>query len=184
MRISGGKLGGRVIKTPPKGVRPTQERVREALFSILGAALSDRTVLDLFAGTGALGLEAWSRGAGRVVWVEQDPPTHKILHSNVRLLCGEAVARGCVKADVFSYLRRCAERYDFILADPPYSKHTAPFDTHRYLDTVYSQGCLNPEGLLILEQRASQPVHSHPAWTVRKERKYGEARIIFYAPVT
>ena len=180
MRITGGELKGRQIKTPRGGVRPTQERVREALFSSIGPALEGKRILDLYAGTGALGLEAWSRGAGEVTWVENDARTWQVLKSNVSDLCGASVARGCVRADAFRFLARCAEPHDFILADPPYEGHTDAVQTTKLLEQIYERNCLQPDGGVIVEQRASQAVMEHPAWQILKDKKYGDTRILFY----
>ncbi len=181
MRITGGTLGGRIINVPKKGVRPTQERVREAVFSSLAGGIEGARVLDLFAGSGALGLEAWSRGAGHVCWVEQDARTFQMLKANVRTLCGAEAADHCMRADVMVYLRRCRNTYDFILADPPYEGHTLNFDTYQFLESIATQGCLKLEGCLILEQRASQAVSEHPSWVIAKSKSYGDTRVLYYA---
>ncbi|MBR1608286.1 MAG: RsmD family RNA methyltransferase, partial [Kiritimatiellae bacterium] len=90
MRISGGSLRGRPLVSPPEGVmRPTQDAVREAVFSMLAAVVQDCGFLDLFAGTGAVGLEAWSRGAARVTWVENGPRSLRALSANLAKCCGE-----------------------------------------------------------------------------------------------
>lgn len=181
IRITGGALGGRTVRVSRAGVRPTQERVREAVFSSIGAAITGRRVLDLFAGAGALGLEAWSRGAEQVCWVEQDGSVYQQLKANVRALCGEDAARGCIRADAFAFIKRCREAYDFILADPPYAEHSGSFKCDRFLEMIFHGGCLCPGGRLILEQRSSCPITEHPDWTIAKNKIYGETRILFYA---
>ncbi len=180
MRVTGGTLGGRTIRVPRGGVRPTQERVREAVFSSIGADMVGSRVLDLFAGSGALGLEAWSRGAEYVCWVEQDGRVYQNLKANVQALCEEEAARGCVRADVFAFLKRCRDAYDFILADPPYDGHTEPFRSDRFLEMISCGECLRPGGQLILEQRSSCPITEHPDWLIAKDKTYGETRILFY----
>ncbi len=185
MRITGGTLKGRTLKVSPH-VRPTQDRVREALFSSLATLIPDAHVLDLFAGTGALGLEAWSRGAATVRWVESDPRTCAALRQTLRNLCGPDAAQCCVQADVFRFLQRArgnAPPADFILADPPYDRHDSAFEFDRFLESVTSSGWLKPEGWLVFEQRSRQPVREHPHWHVVRERTYGEARLIYYQPV-
>ena len=174
-------MGGRIIKVPRSGVRPTQERVREAVFSSLAEGIEGARVLDLFAGSGALGIEAWSRGAGHVCWVEQDARTFQMLKSNVRALCGDEAAVHCVRAEAIAYLGRCRDTYDFILADPPYAGHTSVFDTYQFLEAIAKQGCLKLEGCLILEQRASQTVTEHPGWVVAKSKTYGDTRVLYYS---
>lgn len=186
MRITGGILKGRTLTVPRGPVRPTQDRVREALFSSIAGAIPDACVLDLFAGTGALGLEAWSRGAATVRWVESDRSVFTALQKTVSTLCGPDATHFCVQADVFQFLRRPRKpdtHVDFILADPPYDRHHPAFDMERFLDWVWTSGWLKPDGLLIFEQRARQPVRQHSQWQVLRDRAYGEARLIYYKPV-
>lgn len=186
MRITGGTLKGRTLKVPPGPVRPTQDRVREALFSSLASVIPDAHVLDLFAGTGSLGLEAWSRGAASVSWVEADPRVCAALRRTVGSLCGPEVAHSCIQADVFRFLQRSRGNTppaDFILADPPYDRHDPDFEFDLFLECVLSSGWLKADGLLVFEQRSRQPVREHPRWQVLRERSYGEARLIYYQPV-
>ena len=122
MRIVGGQFGGRRLVVPKDSrVRPTADRVREAWMSILGDVLVDARVLDLFAGSGALGLEALSRGAAAVTFVELNPPSLRALEQNITALGAEdevTVHRG----DAVRYAERLPERaFDVVLADPPYS---------------------------------------------------------------
>ena len=109
MRITSGHLKGRTIRVPAAGVRPSQDRLRESLFSSLGGRLDGWRVLDLFAGSGALGLEAWSRGAHEVVWIESHPRTFAVLRENVRALClpeAETTRHArCVRGDAMSLQR-------------------------------------------------------------------------------
>jgi len=118
--VVAGRFGGRRLSAPPgRGTRPTSDRVREALFSILGP-LGDQRVLDLYAGSGALGIEALSRGAADVVFVERDQRAAAVLRANLETLGVEAEVR---RADVLAALREARERgetYDLVLCDPPY----------------------------------------------------------------
>ncbi len=120
MRIVAGRFGGRRIAAPPgQDTRPTTDRVREALFSILGPLGGER-VLDLYAGSGALGIEALSRGAGAAVFVERDRRALAALRANLDALGIDAAVRG---ADVLAALRDARNRgetYDLVLCDPPY----------------------------------------------------------------
>jgi 16S rRNA (guanine966-N2)-methyltransferase len=122
MRIVGGQFGGRRLVTPKDArVRPTADRVREAWMSILGEALVGARVLDLYAGSGALGLEALSRGAESAAFVELNPPSLSALHDNIAALGVEdftTVHRG----DAMRYAERLPEgAFDIVLADPPYT---------------------------------------------------------------
>jgi 16S rRNA (guanine966-N2)-methyltransferase len=119
MRIVAGTLGGRRLKAPAgRGTRPTSDRVREALFSILGD-LTDARVLDLYAGSGALGIEALSRGASSVAFVDSDPRAIAAIRANLDSLGIEAAVR---KQDALAYLHNASEGpFDLVFLDPPYS---------------------------------------------------------------
>ncbi|HPJ57741.1 MAG TPA: RsmD family RNA methyltransferase, partial [Kiritimatiellia bacterium] len=124
MRLTGGEQSGRRLRVPAGGLRPTQDRVREALCSSLAAYFPEARVLDLFAGTGAMGLEAWSRGAAQVEWVESSKAVLRDLRANVAA-CGVPPEAGRVTAaDVFQRLAHpCPGKgHDLVLADPPYQQ--------------------------------------------------------------
>jgi 16S rRNA (guanine966-N2)-methyltransferase len=122
MRIIGGNFGGRRLIVPKDArVRPTADRVREAWMSILGDALFGARVLDLFAGSGALGLEALSRGAASVTFVELSPPSLRALDQNITTLGAQDVAT-VHRGDAMRYAEKLPEgAFDIVLADPPYS---------------------------------------------------------------
>jgi 16S rRNA (guanine966-N2)-methyltransferase len=122
MRIVAGHFGGRRLVTPKDSrVRPTSDRVREAWMSILGEELNGARVLDLFAGSGALGLEALSRGAASATFVELNPPSLRALDRNVTTL-GLENAVTIHRGDAMRYAERLAERaFDIVFADPPYT---------------------------------------------------------------
>ncbi|MBI3987315.1 MAG: RsmD family RNA methyltransferase, partial [Lentisphaerae bacterium] len=143
MRITGGVLGGRRLRVPSGPVRPTQDRVREALFSSLAAFIPGARVLDLFAGSGAVGLEALSRGAAFVCWVESNRRVFAVLHENIRTLAGDASARmgpkedagglppgidpavaGLVLREALDFLSAAPPEapFDLVFADPPYDR--------------------------------------------------------------
>src|SRR5699024_8275034 len=121
MRVISGTYGGRTLKAPPgDGTRPTSDRVREALFSILATHTHDARVLDLFAGSGALGLEALSRGAGEVTFVDESRPAIQAIEANLRALGADAAVR---KQDALRFLihaSQSAAQYDLVFLDPPY----------------------------------------------------------------
>jgi 16S rRNA (guanine966-N2)-methyltransferase len=125
MRVIGGAFGGRRLKAPRgRRTRPTSDRVREALFSLLGD-VSGAVVLDLFAGAGGLGIEALSRGAERAVFVERSRAALAALHDNLASLGLGAEAVQVHAADALHYLRRAQRRsdtYDLVFIDPPYSR--------------------------------------------------------------
>jgi 16S rRNA (guanine966-N2)-methyltransferase len=128
MRVIAGRFGGRRLSAPPgRLVRPTADRVREALFSILGD-LGGLDVLDLFAGSGALGLEALSRGARRVVFVERAAAAQAVIEANITALGVPAEEVSLRRRDVFAALRaakEAGETYDLVFIDPPYRRAAA-----------------------------------------------------------
>jgi 16S rRNA (guanine966-N2)-methyltransferase len=171
VRVVAGELRGRRLASPPRGgaVRPTSDRVREALFSILGD-VSGTSVLDLYAGTGALAIEAISRGARRATLVDSDTaPAQR----NVAALCLEERCR-LVRADAERYLSGERERFDLIFCDPPYrlaDRLQAPLE-----QLVPPR--LAAAGRLVVESAARQPLALDLPLVA--ERAYGEARIAIY----
>ncbi len=121
MRIVSGAWGGRRLQAPPgDATRPTSDRVREALFSVLGARVEGARVLDLFAGSGALGLEALSRGAAAATFVDSAPAAVQTVRANLAALGGEADVRRRDARRFLHSARRGAHEYDLVLLDPPY----------------------------------------------------------------
>ena len=178
MRIITGSARGTRLKTPAgDGTRPTADRTREALLSMLGARVDDAQVLDLFAGTGAFALEALSRGAAHAVLV--DRATYKILTENAQrtklTACAE-IRRGDVYGQV-AVLADEGRTFDLIFADPPY----ACGDNARVLVAVDAAALLSSDGLFVLEQGAKETVMEHSGrLSLVRERRYGAARICFY----
>jgi 16S rRNA (guanine966-N2)-methyltransferase len=175
MRINSGILRGRVFKVPKEGMRPTMERAREAVFSSLAARVPGARVLDLFAGSGSLGLEAWSRGAASITAVEQASRHWKILQENFQGLekTDGLGSWQAIQADVYDFLKRGTGPFDLIFADPPYRETDLP----RLLELI--GGALAPDGLLVFEMR-SHGTYSVPAdWNLIKEKSYGETRMLF-----
>ncbi|MCA1808620.1 MAG: 16S rRNA (guanine(966)-N(2))-methyltransferase RsmD [Kiritimatiellia bacterium] len=188
LRITGGNLGGRLIKVPPRAVRPTQDRVRAAVFSMLAAALPGARVLDLFAGSGALGLEAFSRGATSVVWVERQYRVWQVLCDNVRALnggrtpatrlaqAGAADACVCLHDDVLRFLRRVAllpvrPRFTLVLADPPYD--CAGVLAKKILSALLHADILASNAFVALEHAGDFAAANDAAWQLWRTRKYG-----------
>ena len=180
MRITGGVLRGRPIGVPRTGVRPTQDRVRAALFSILAPGIPGCRFLDLCAGSGAVGLEAWSRGASAVCWVEEDRRVRSFLEKNVKALCdSRAAVVGC-EAVTFLKKRLVAEGFHIIFCDPPYDR----LGKHRLLSDVLEAlrggDSLLPGGLVVMEQDADQDVCRHEGWRLVDDRGYGQTRLLFF----
>ena len=169
MRIVAGSRKGHTIHGP-KGLatRPTADRVREAAFNLIGP-VDGASVLDLYAGSGAMGLEALSRGAARVHFVESDPEACRTIQRNLeklrlhgRVTCG----------DVLAALASEGQTYDLVLADPPYDlRDYAPLA--RYLPRVLAE-----DGLLVFETPAK--VEPDLPFALRTSRRYGAARLTLY----
>jgi 16S rRNA (guanine(966)-N(2))-methyltransferase RsmD len=177
--VTGGKLRGRHLRAP-KGdaTRPTSDRVRESLFAWL-PDLAGAAVLDLYAGTGALGIEAISRGARSAVFVERARPALAALAGNLAdLELGDAtrVLRTDVRA-ALGLLARERERFDAVFMDPPYA---ATADARETLETVGSAGLLAPEGVLVLETTRRNPPGDVAGLRRAEERAYGDTLVVCY----
>jgi 16S rRNA (guanine(966)-N(2))-methyltransferase RsmD len=173
VRVIGGELGGRRLTPPPAGtrdVRPTSERAREAIFSVLGEAVEGATVLDLFCGTGALAIEALSRGAARAVLVDRAPA---LAVRNIRDLGLDDRAE-VVRADALDYLRRSPERFALAFCDPPY---TLADRLEVELDLLVPKH-LEQGARLILESGAKRPLRL--TLPLLRERVYGDAHLAVY----
>jgi len=168
--IAGEHRGARIFAPKGDDTRPTSDRVREAAFNLIGP-VDDATVLDLFAGSGAMGLEALSRGAASAVFVETDRDACRAIDRNIAKLrvSGAAV----LQRDVFHVLAAERRRYDLILCDPPYG-----FDQDGRL-APYLARALAPEGLLVYETTSRrEPILE--GLTVRTSRTYGSARLTLF----
>jgi 16S rRNA (guanine(966)-N(2))-methyltransferase RsmD len=165
---------------PAEGVRPTPDRVRESIFNILGQNLEDVHFLDLFAGTGAVGLEAASRGASRVDLVEWDPMAASTCQKNIdRLGVGSTVrlVRADVAPAIDSYGAR-QERFDVIFADPPYT------DPHENLvglvRRIDRHALIADEGQFVLQMHRGRPLPASDHLVVTKTRDYGITSIVLF----
>jgi 16S rRNA (guanine966-N2)-methyltransferase len=176
-RLISGVAGGRRLKVPATGVRPTGDRAREALFNSLGALLDLRGahVLDLYAGSGALGLEALSRGAASVVFVESAPRVLPVLKGNLAAvdLPGGRVIPGSVPTVVAG---RPPARFDLVLADPPYA--TPVEEVRTVLESLVSGGWLAEGAVLVVERSSREEPWEWPTpLTGLRDRRYGEAQL-------
>jgi 16S rRNA (guanine966-N2)-methyltransferase len=174
-RLIAGVAGGRRLKVPPSGVRPTGDRAREALFNSLGSLLDleGAAVLDLYAGSGALGLEALSRGAGSVVFVESSPRVLPVLRANLAAvgLPGGRVLAGSVPTVVAG---PAPTAFDLVLADPPYA--TTEDEVLGVLQALSGGGWLAPGGVVVVERSSRDAPFGWPTpLTGLRDRRYGEA---------
>lgn len=180
-RIISGFAGSRELKVPKSGTRPTSDRVREAIFSALEArdVIEGAHVLDLYAGSGALGLEAMSRGAAHATFVEKSTPAAGLLRSNCELIMKAGAlpssATHVTVAPVISYLNTTVEReFDLVFIDPPYdlSEH----DLASTLEHLVSH--LAPGADVVLERSSRSPVPTLPEnLSLEKSKAYGETTV-------
>ncbi len=167
-------MGGRRLRGAPSGVRPTSDRVREALFARL-PALEGARVLDLYAGTGALGIEAVSRGASHVVFVERSARAVAALRANVSNL-GLATAHRILRGDAVAIVRRLGavgEQFDLVLVDPPYDSR----ELARALGAVADAGVLAQGALVVAERPRRHTLPTTPGLAAVDERRYGDTMI-------
>lgn len=176
LRLSGGVLANRRIRVAAGArLRPTPGRVKEALFSILGERIEGAVVLDLFAGTGAIGFEALSRGAARVVFMELHPATACAIRATARDI-GVADRVRTLRAD--AYDARSAgmrDRFDFVYADPPYEA-PAPI---ALLAALRASGAIDAQTVIVYERRSSSSTVLFPGFAVVRQVRYGEVLLQF-----
>lgn len=173
-RIIAGKYKGRLL-VAPKGdaTRPTQDRVKESLFSILGGQLDGQSVIDLFAGTGGLGLEALSRGASNVVFVENGGPALKALRANISSL-GVDDDVVIMPLEVERVLPKL-QPADLILMDAPYAYDGLV----EIIEHIFQAGLLNAGGLCVVETSAKRKLELSPHIAIDSERRYGDTKFLF-----
>lgn len=190
MRIIGGHAAGRSLRSP-KGydVRPTPDLVRQAVFNSLGPRVAGVAVLELFAGTGALGLECLSRGATRLVAVEKSPKQIQYIRDNFELVRPAGGVLEIRTQDAFTALHQLAqvgERFDLILADPPYGeknigRRSASF-AQRLLDDPHLPTLVASGGLFVLGHTRRDTLELPASWTERKLMRHGDTVMRFLEP--
>jgi 16S rRNA (guanine966-N2)-methyltransferase len=182
MRVIAGSAGGIRLAVPKHGVRPTMDRIKAAVFSSLGDAVVDARVLDLFAGSGALGIEALSRGAASAIFVENDRQSAKAIEKNLT----KTNLKGRVRLqDVFDFLNRrsSADKFQIIFADPPYEKtHHGRSHTDTLLNNEMLPQLLEPNGIFVLEKRPSETISELKRWRVIRQKTYGSTEVLFLNP--
>lgn len=181
MRVIAGKFGSRPLKGPGKiRLRPTSDQLRETLFNILGPGIEDALFVDVYAGTGAVGIEALSRGAREVFFLENHPASLRLLRRNLEEF-GIRADVEILEGDAEWGLERLAARHllaDFIFLDPPYDK---PEECDRILDSLDTSRLLAPSGRVILEhsRRIYLPEHLQKLERVRFTEQ-GDSALSFY----
>lgn len=177
MRIIAGTAGGIRLKVPKRVTRPSTDRLREALFSILAVKVGGARVLDLFSGSGALGIEALSRGAATATLVEENSGACQVIEENLKV----AKLRGELRrGDVFSVLGRLGGEFDLVFADPPYAVHGRDDLAGKLLGDGSLPGLMAEEGLLVLEVEAEREAPEGEKWELVDRRVYGSSAILFY----
>ena len=177
MRVVSGTARGVILKTP-EGLqtRPTADKVKEAMFSILQFDLPGASVLDLFGGTGQLGIEALSRGAKSAVFVDAWDKACTLIKENLRRTKMEQSSR-VVRSDYLSYLRSCKEQFDIILLDPPY----AEVFLETALKCITEIDILRTGGIIVCERPIEKDLPwDFPNFTRSKDYKYGKTIITLY----
>jgi 16S rRNA (guanine966-N2)-methyltransferase len=173
IRLISGKYGGRIIEgSGSDKTHPMGERIRNSLFNIVGSEINDAVVLDAFAGSGSLGLEALSRGASHATFVERDRIAQQIIENNIQLVGADGETK-LVKAPVASWLETVEEQFDIIFADPPY--HDLQLSTVGKLTKL-----LKPNGLMVLSYTGKGEVPTGLRVVVVDNRRYGDAVLSFY----
>jgi 16S rRNA (guanine(966)-N(2))-methyltransferase RsmD len=189
MRITGGTASGRILKVP-KGleVRPTPDLVKQAVFNSLGERVVNATVLELFAGTGALTLDCLSRGAAHAVAIEKSPRHAQIIRENLETAAFPPGSLEIRVQDVFiavAQLASAARRFDLVLADPPYGEKNVGrrslSPAQRLLDDAQLPGVLSAGGLLILGHARRDSLEIPLGWREVKTLKHGDSMMRFLA---
>lgn len=180
MRIVGGRLRGRTLTGPKsQGIRPTSDRTRESIFNILAHAYGDPVsgarVLDLFAGTGALGLEALSRGAASALFVEDSAEGRGLIRTNIETMGLQGRAK-IFRRDATSLGDAgTIQPFDLVFADPPYGKGLA----EKAIASAMAGGWLKPSALVVVEEAASSPFAPPAGVELLERRDYGDTVIAF-----
>ena len=181
MRVTGGELRGRKLKTTPgMTARPTTDKIRQAIFNILMHDIIDSKVLDLFAGSGALGIEALSRGADSAVFIENGRAQAAVIRENLKSLGLEGDILNSDFRSACSLLGetgKTGRKFDIIFADPPYTE----FSPTEIIDTVLQYNLLADTGFLIIEHRAGHDKNNGRMKLI-KERKFGQTEVSIYVP--
>ena len=174
VRVIAGRYKGRRLKAPTwEGLRPTSDKLRETLFNILAPRIAGARVLDGFAGTGAVGIEALSRGAARVTFVEKDPRAIALIQANLAA-CGIEADYNVRRGEVLAALRDTGVTFDLILLDPPY-------DLHPVSPTLEAAAArLSAAGLLVLERATRREPDVPPSLVRVRDVKSGDSTLTFF----
>jgi 16S rRNA (guanine966-N2)-methyltransferase len=177
MRLTGGEGKGRRLADAPEGIRPTSGRVKDSLFNRIASRLSGARVLDLYAGSGALGIEALARGAASAVFVEIDRRALQVIRENVKR-CGFQDRGKLIAGDVMKLLQHpdlLPGRYDLVFADPPYTD--SDFDV---LMKLLKQGNYLPkDGLVVFEGSSRSTLATPDGWILQRRQEIGDTALYY-----
>jgi 16S rRNA (guanine966-N2)-methyltransferase len=182
MRVIAGLAGGVRLVSPKSGVRPTMDRVKAAIFSSLGELVIGARVLDLFAGTGALGIEALSRGGESALFVEEDRQSIAAIEKNL----AKTRLKGRVRQqDVFGFLKSASgENFRIIFADPPYEKmKSGEGFTEKLLSDQNLPTLLESNGIFVLEKKPGETIPEMKLWRLIRQKKYGATEVLFLSGI-
>jgi 16S rRNA (guanine966-N2)-methyltransferase len=176
MRVISGSAGSIPLKIPSHDARPTMDMVREAIFSALGDQVIGARVLDLFAGSGAYGIEALSRGAAETVFVDNHPKSIESINFN---LAKTRLEGRVVRADVFGFLKELDSTFSLIFADPPYARPGQRNYGQELLESKELSAAIDPGGIFVLERFPVKTIPDASIWEVTRTKKYGKTEVIF-----
>jgi 16S rRNA (guanine966-N2)-methyltransferase len=178
MRVTGGIGRGRRLKVPAGSrVRPTSDKVKQALFNILGKRTEGAVFLDLFAGAGGIGIEALSRGAARVTFVDASRDSSKVIKQNIEQMDFKDRAE-VMPAKAEAFLKKQFGKYDIVFLDPPYADAMQPL-----LELIAKAGILKPDSIVVAEHFKKQPSPEQAGSLVLcRQAKYGDTVLAFYTP--
>jgi len=176
MRVTGGKGRGQRLKVPSGSrVRPTSDKVKQALFNILGDRVIGAGFLDLYAGAGGIGIEALSRGAGRVVFVDSSRESLAVIRMNIEQTGFESRSR-TEWSEAETFLTKPSESYDIIFLDPPYAVEMQPL-----LELISHSGLVKPDGIVVAEHFKKQLSPERAgSLALYREARYGDTVLAFY----
>jgi len=176
MRVSGGKGRGRKLRVPAGArVRPTSDKVKQALFNIIGDRVQGAAFLDLYAGAGGIGIEALSRGAGRAVFVDTSGDSADCIRQNLDNM-GFAERAQVIHADVQAFLNKHGGTYDIVFLDPPYAMDLGPL-----LEQIGDARIVKADSLVIAEHFKKQPSPERAGrFILDREKQYGDTVLAFY----
>jgi 16S rRNA (guanine966-N2)-methyltransferase len=178
MRVISGEYKGRILTTKKDlSVRPATDRVKQTLFDMLMTRMEfdGARVLDLFAGSGSLGIEALSRGAAHATFVEEDDGAADSIERNIRMLGCEQRA-SLMTMDAVGFIERCMEQFDLIFADPPYAYDA----TAQIPAMIFANNLLAASGYLLIEHSKESKFESTDAYSAGPEKQFGRTRVTFF----